>query len=30
MIENHEQSDLRKKPVIALFVEQFKTYFENV
>ena len=30
MIENHEQSALRKDPVIALFVEQPKTYFEKV
>ena len=30
MIEKHEQSAQRKDPVIALFVEQLKTYFENV
>ena len=30
MIENHEQSALQKDLVIALFVEQVKTYFENV
>ena len=30
MIENNEQSAHRKDPVIALFVEQVKTYFENV
>ena len=30
MIENREQSALRKDPVIALFIKQLKKYFENV
>ena len=30
MIENHEQSALRKNPVITLLVKQLKTYFDKV
>ena len=30
MIESHKQSALQKDPLIALFVEQHKTYFEKV
>ena len=30
MIENREQSALQKDPVITLFLEQLKTYFEKL